>query len=182
MKFKLKPVRSTIVWGLLSGLVYLPLNIITDLMVPWPLSFQLILWALLAGYGVMLSRWAGKPLTAIALPLLLLLSAAFLIRPATAFVFTSLGILSWMRSGLCFNQTPLAKRLAVEMMLGIGAGLPVSVAVPAVTLSGALGVWLFFLIQALYFVVFDYRGEPAARIEVDPFERARMAAEQILSR
>ncbi len=182
MTFKQKPVRSTMAWGFFGGLAYLPLIIALNMVVPWPLSLNLLLWALLAGYGLMLTRWAAKPLTSIAVPLLLLLSAAFLIRPATAFVFTSLGILSWMRSGLCFNQTPLAKRLAVEMMLGIGAGLPVSVAVPAVTLSGALGVWLFFLIQALYFVVFDYRGEPAARIEVDPFERARMAAEQILSR
>jgi len=50
-----------------------------------------------------------------------------------------------------------------------------------VTLGWALGVWLFFLIQALYFVLFEYQSEPQIKIEVDPFEKAKMAAEKILS-
>jgi hypothetical protein len=45
----------------------------------------------------------------------------------------------------------------------------------------ALGIWLLFLIQALYFVVFEYRKDPTERVEVDPFDRAKMAAEQILN-
>lgn len=182
MKDTARPIRSTIVWGLLSGLVYLQLDIALNLMVPWPLGLQLLLWALLAGYGILLSRWASKPFAVNALPLLLLLTAAFLIQSTTVFLFAALGTLSWMRSGICFNQTPVLKRLGVEMGLGIAAGLPVSAVLPFATLSGALGVWLFFLIQALYFVVFEYRNDPVARIEVDPFERAKMAAEQILSR
>ena len=157
MKISPTPVRSTMVWGLFSGLVYIPLSIPFGLMLPWPLSLQLLLWALLAGYGVLLSRWASKPLVSIALPLVLLLLAAFLIQSPTAFLFTALGILSWMRSGICFKQSPLIKRLAVEIILGVGAGLSVSAAVPTLTLAGALGVWLFFLVQTLYFVVFDYR-------------------------
>ncbi len=182
MTFKQKPVRSTMAWGFFGGLAYLPLIIALNMVVPWPLSLNLLLWALLAGYGLMLTRWAAKPLTSIAVPLLLLLLATFFIRSTTAFGFAALGMLSWMRSGICFNRTRLVKRLAVETILGIAAGLPVFVAVPTVTLSGALGVWLFFLIQTLYFVLFDYGAEPQHGIEVDAFEQAKMAAEQILAR
>jgi hypothetical protein len=181
MKSTTKPVRSTIVWGLIGGLGYIPLCWALNLMVFWPLGFQLSLWALLAGYAVLLSRWASRPLKSIGLPLLLLLLSAFLIKSATAFLFTALVMLSWIRSGICFNRKPLVKRLGAEMGLGLGSGLLVSGAVPGVTVVWALGVWLFFLIQALYFVLFEYQSYPQTKIEVDPFEKAKMAAEKILS-
>ena len=181
MKGIAKPIRSTIAWGLISGLIYLPLSLIFNSMAFWPLSFQLLLWTLLAGYGVLLSCWASKPLASVALPLLLLLFAAFLIQSTATFLLAALGMLSWMRSGICFNQTSVVKRFVAETGLGLSSGLPMAASVPAATLTGALGVWLFFLIQALYFVVFEYRNDPATRVELDPFERAKMAAEQILS-
>ena len=181
MKSKTTPIRSTIVWALIGGLVYIPLCSALSLMVFWPLGIQLSFWILLAGYAVLLSRWASRPLKSIGLPLLLLLLSAFLIESATAFLFTALVMLSWIRSGICFKSKPLIKRLVAEMGLGLGSGLLVSGAVPGVTLVWALGVWLFFLIQALYFVLFEYQSDPQTKIEVDPFEKAKMAAEKILS-
>lgn len=181
MKSTARPLRSTIVWGLIGGLGYLPLCSALSLMVFWPLGFQLSLWALLAGYAILLSRWASRPLKSIGLPVLLLLLSAFLIKSATAFLFTALVMLSWIRSGICFKRKPLVKRLGAEMGLGLGSGLLVSGAVPGVTLVWALGVWLFFLIQALYFVLFEYPYDPQIEIDVDPFEKAKMAAETILS-
>ena len=181
MKSKTTPIRSTIVWGLIGGLVYIPLCATLSLMVFWPLGIQLSFGILLAGYAVLLSRWASRPLKSIGLPLLLLLLSAFLIESATAFLFTAFVILSWVRSGICFKRKPLVKRLAAEMGLGVGSGLLVSGAVPGVTLVWALGVWLFFLIQALYFILLEYQNDPQTKIEVDPFEKAKMAAEKILS-
>jgi hypothetical protein len=67
------------------------------------------------------------------------------------------------------------------MILGLGVGLLVYGTAPGVTLVWALGVWLFFLIQALYFIVFEYQSDSQAKIKVDPFEKAKMAAEKILS-
>ena len=72
-------------------------------------------------------------------------------------------------------------RLIAEIGLGVGAGLAMSAVVFTATVSASLGIWLLFLIQTLYFVMFEYRQEPVNRLDVDPFERARMAAEQILS-
>ena len=181
MKSTATPIRSTIVWGLLSGLVYLLLSAPANAMIFWPIGDRLVLWALLAGYSILLSRWASRPLSAIAWPLTLLMVAALLIPSTSAFVWAALGILSWIRSGVCFNWTPVLKRYVVEFGLGLGTGLVVSAVLPAATVSVALGVWLLFLIQALYFVMFEYCQESTDRVEVDPFERARMAAEQILN-
>ena len=181
MKSKTTPIRLTIVWGLIGGLAYIPLCSALSLMVFWPLGIRVSLWLLLAGYAVLLSRWASRPLRSIGLPLLLLFLSAFLIQSATVFLFTAFAILSWIRSGICFKRKSLIKRFGAEMILGLGSGLLVSGAAPDATLIWALGVWLFFLIQALYFVLFEYRSDSRTRIQVDPFEKAKMAAEKILS-
>jgi hypothetical protein len=181
MKSTANPIRTTIVWGVTGGLVYIPLCFALSFVVFWPLSFQLSLSALLAGYGVLLSRWAQQPLRSILFPLLLLFVAAFCFRSTNAFLFTAVGMLGWIRSGICFKNESILKRLAAEISLGLGTGLLVSGALPAVDLVWALGVWLFFLIQALYFVLFGYRREREIKIEVDPFQKAKMAAETILS-
>jgi len=181
MKSTAKPIRSTIIWGLIGGLLYIPLGVALSRFMLWPVSFQVSLWVLLAGYGVLLTRWAPESLRSIGLPLLLLFLAAFFIRSTSAFLFVSLMVLSWIRSGICFKEKPFLKRFGAEIGLGLATGLLVSGVVPAATIAGALGIWLFFLIQALYFVVFDYRSDPEAGIEVDPFETAKMAARKILS-
>jgi len=181
MKSTIRPIRSTIVWGLIGGLIYIPLCSALSLMVFWPLGFRLSLWILLAGYAVLLSRWASRPLRSMGLPLLLLLLSAGWIESATAFLFTAIVILGWIRSGICFRRKPLPKRLGAEVALGLGSVLLVFGAVPGVTPVWALGVWLFFLIQALYFVLFEYQRDSQTKIEVDPFEKAKMAAEEILS-
>jgi hypothetical protein len=180
-KSTIRPIRSTIVWGLIGGLVYIPLCSALSLMVFWPLGFRLSLWILLAGYAALLSRWASRPLRSMGLPLLLLLLSAGWIESATAFLFTAIVILGWIRSGICFRRKPLPKRLGAEVALGLGSVLLVFGAVPGVTPVWALGVWLFFLIQALYFVLFEYQRDSQTKIEVDPFEKAKMAAEKILS-
>ena len=93
----------------------------------------------------------------------------------------SLVMLSWMRSGVCFKEKPFLKRIGAEIGLGLATGLLILGAVPAVTITWALGIWLFFLIQALYFVLFDLHSEPEIKIELDPFEKSKMAAQKILS-
>jgi hypothetical protein len=182
MKPIANPIRTTIVWGVTGGLAYIPLCFALSFVVYWPLSFHLSLSALLAAYGVLMSRWAQQPLRSIFFPLVLLFVAAFCLRSTNTFLFTAIGVLSWIRSGICFKNESILKRLAAEISLGLGTGLLVSGAVPAVDLVWALGVWLFFLIQALYFVLFGYGRKRETKIEVDPFERAKMAAETILSR
>lgn len=181
MKSTAKPIRSTIIWGLIGGLVYIPLNVAFSRFLLWPVNFQMSLWVLLAGYAVLLSRWAHGSLRSISLPLLLLFLAAFFIGSTSAFLFTSLVMLSWIRSGICFREKPFLKRFGAEIGLGLVTGMLVCGAMPAADIASALGIWLFFLIQTLYFVLFDNQSDPEVKIEVDPFEKAKMAAHKILS-
>jgi hypothetical protein len=181
MNTTMKPIRSTMIWGLIGGLAYIPLCSALSRLVFWPLAFQLCFWAMLAGYAVLLSRWALRPLKAIGFPLLLLLGSVFLIPSATVFLFAALVTLSWIRSGICFRKKPLAKRLVAELGLGLATVLLVFGIVPGVYPVWALGMWLFFLIQALYFVLLEHRGPSRTEIEIDLFEKAKLAAVKILS-
>jgi hypothetical protein len=72
----------------------------------------------------------------------------------------------------------------VELLLCLAGGALVTVFTPGSTLSWALGIWLFFLLQALYFAIFDGKAptlHDQYEQEVDPFERASRLAEDILS-
>ena len=137
MKGTVKPVRATILWGLLGAILYLPAGLLLHFRLTWPLGDWLFLWALLAGYSLMLSRWASKPVSSIALPLIILLVAALLLHSAATMGYVALGILAWIRSGICFTQRRPAMRFAAEIGLGMGASL----AMPAGVLTGFLS-WL----------------------------------------
>lgn len=80
----------------------------------------------------------------------------------------------------CF-QTQQVKRLFSEIILSLGGGALVAGLTPVPAVTWALGIWLFFLVQALYFVWFEKTGEKMAEVKIDLFEKARMGAENILS-
>jgi hypothetical protein len=44
-----------------------------------------------------------------------------------------------------------------------------------------MAVWMFFLVQSLYFIVAVDAGNQGEKVELDPFEKARRQAERILS-
>jgi hypothetical protein len=180
MKAFAKPIRSTIVWGLISGFFYIPLYVALSLFVFWPVSLQLTLWTLLAGYGVLLTRWSSAPLRSMGVPFLLLFIAAIFIQSPPIFLFATVAVLSWIRSGICFKKNPIVRRLVAEIALGSASALLVAGAVPEADMSWALGVLMFFLIQALYFVLFEEHRDPEPNSKVDSFEKAKMAAENIL--
>ena len=180
MKTFVGPIKLTIVWGLIGGLIYIPLCIGFSLFVHWPQCLQLTFWSLLVGYAVFLTRWSAVGLRSMGLPLLLLFVSAIVMQSMHFFLFSALAVLSWIRSGICFSKKPFVKRLGTEIILGSAIALPVAGAMPRLTAAWALGVLMFFLIQALYFVVLEPDFEPEPKIEVDAFEKARLAAENIL--
>ena len=175
-----RPIRSTIVWGLIGGLFYMPLCTGFSFFVFWPAGLHLTLWALLAGYGVFLARWSSTPPGSIAVPFLLLFIAAIFFKSTPFFLFSALAVQGWIRSGICFKRNPFIKRLGAETVLGSATALLADGAAPGVTPVWALGVLMFFLIQALYFVLLEPDLDPLLKIEADPFEKAKTAAENIL--
>ena len=175
------PIRNTIIYGLFCGLSFVPLSLTLDTVLSWPSAFCLALWLFISGYAILLSRWSNTALISIVFPLLLLVPTIFLVNSSVLFFLLALIVISWVRSGICF-QKPGAIRLAVELLLCILGGILVVVFTPGSLFAWALGVWMFFLIQTLYFVFFEPAdNQQEESIRIDAFERASKQAERILS-
>ncbi len=180
MKTTQNPVRTTIFFGLICGLAFIPLSLYSGYFIPWPKAYWMILCLYVAAYGFFLTRLSQKSPLRIFPSLLLLFPAVFLTSSTAIFLLIALGIFSWIRSGICFQPLQV-KRLFSEISLSLGGGALVAGLTPVSAVTWALGIWLFFLVQALYFVWFEKTGDKMAEVEIDLFEKARMGAEKILS-
>jgi hypothetical protein len=148
MKITKRPMFTTIIYGLLCGLSFVPIIIALSYLLYWPAAFRLIIWLYLAGYLAILTRWGRVRLLSIIFPLL----------------------------------GSLLKTLGTEVALCLGGGALVAFFAPHSTITWAMAVWTFFLIQSLYFVVFrDLTETEEEEVELDPFEQARGQVEKILS-
>lgn len=175
-----RPVRTTLVFGAASGLAVLPLTLALSGVVGWHLAFKLVLWLDLALYAMLLVRWSGSGIGPALFPLALLLGAVLWPAGAGAFFLLGLGVLSWIRSGVCFTAAPLRALTAEIFTAGGGAGL-VALLRPGTPLAWAVGLWLFFLVQALYFYLVPIgEGETWSQPTEDSFEQARREALRVL--
>lgn len=181
MKITRRPMLMTVIYGLLCGISFIPIVMALSYFLYWPIAFRLTIWLYLAGYLVLLTRWAKVSLFSILFPLLLLVLLVFWGGSSPAYMFLALGILSWVRSGICF-QGGLLRTLGAEAALCLGGGALVAYFTPHSMIIWAMAIWMFFLVQSLYFVVFKGIGEAEEeKVGLDPFEQARGQAEKILS-
>ena len=181
MKIPRRPLFTTIIYGLLAGICFIPTVMVISNLVQWTTAFRLAIWLVLAGYLVILTRWGRVSLLSVVFPLLLLLLLVFWGNTNSAFLLLALGVLSWVRSGICF-QGGLLRTVATEAALCLGTGALVVFVTPHSTITWGVMVWMFFLVQSIYFVVFaDFGEEPEEQVELDPFHQARSRAERILA-
>ena len=181
MKLIKHPIRNTIIYGLTCGLSFIPLSLMLNAFLPWPQAFCLTLWLFLAGYALLLNLWGNKIYLSTAFPLLLLLPVIFLIDSITLFFILALMVAGWIRSGICY-QKPGVKGITVELLLCLLGAVLVLVFTPGSAAAWALGVWMFFLVQALYFVFLGPADDQQEEsIKTDAFERASRQAEKILT-
>ncbi|MCP4111609.1 MAG: hypothetical protein GY749_39830 [Desulfobacteraceae bacterium] len=182
MNITRQPVSATIIFGLVCGVCFIPFNMFLNYFVHWPVAFRLTIWIFLALYGILLARWEKAGIIPVAFPLLLMLIFAFLGTSNAAFLFLALGVLSWIRSGICFPGT-LHKMsgIGAELLICFGGGALVAYFSPHSRVSWAMGIWMFFLVQSLFFVFIGGHGETENKSQADPFEHAKTQAEKILS-
>ena len=115
-------------------------------------------------------------------PLMLLFLAIFLVESTTSFFLLALVVIGWIRSGICFRKRA-AIRLIAEVLLGFVGGILLTAISPGSAIAWALGVWMFFLVQTLYFIPFeDTDNLEEETVEMDPFEQTSRQAETILSK
>jgi hypothetical protein len=149
-----RPIILTIVFGLLCGLLFLLVMQSATRMVPWMFVFRLLLWGYLASYAVGLAEWGTGPITLIVIPLFILLSLVVLEHSHNVFLLIYLGTFAVIRSSVF--QPPLLHTILLEGVLNLGGGALIYSLNPQTNVAWALGIWMFFLIQSLYFVV--WRG------------------------
>ena len=176
----IKPVRTTIVFGLASGLLLLPVAWLNASHWGWSAAFQLALWAEAALYALLLARWSRTGLLSLVFPLGILLGAALWPQVSAAFFLLGLGIFSWIRSGICFKRHVLRGLMAEVVTVGGGAAL-VAMCRPTTPLTWVVAVWLFFLVQALYFfMVPGVSPSTGTQGDEDPFQVALREAERAI--
>jgi len=181
MKGLKHPIRNTIFYGLFCGLSFVPLSFTLNALISWSSAVGLTLWLFISGYAVLLNLWGNKIQISTVFPLLFLLPAIFLMDSMVLFFLLALIVIAWIRSGICY-QKPGAMRLAVELLLCFLGAVLVHVFTPGSMFSWALGVWMFFLVQALYFVFLGPTDDQQdASIKIDAFEQASGQAERILA-
>lgn len=170
----------TIVYGLASAAIFLPAIQILRPFLSRPTAMGLVLWLILAGYGLMLAMWGRPPIGAVLFPLLVLFSAVFWAGGFGSLALTGAAVLGWLRSGVCFPDHWPTRSLA-ELTLNLIPAIALVAWAPGSLTTTALGLWLYFLIQAVYFVLFQNEGLTEAAPALDPWEQARQRAEAILS-
>jgi hypothetical protein len=176
-----RPSRTTIVFALASGFLVVPAAMALSPYLHWSMAFKLALWADLAIYSVLLARWSRTSLLPVLFPLSILLGTALWPRAYAGFFFLTVGVLCWIRSGICFQGAPV-RTLAAEAITVLGGSALVMLFGGQTPLSWAIAVCLFTLVQALYFFVVPYNRRIAEkiRVSVDPFDRAVEEARKVL--
>lgn len=171
------PMRATIVFGLSCGLLFVPGLYVFRPLFGNPLAFRLLIWLGLAGYGLFLTGWGEVRRVSLLFPLGMAAAMAFIAPTPEIFLLLSLVTLAWIRSGVSFPGGPF-RSVAAELFLTLGGAGLVMVFAPRTPVQWALGIWLFFVIQSLFFA----RGNRAEdSVGSDSFETARREAERILS-
>jgi hypothetical protein len=181
MKNESQPLRSTIIFGLLCCLFFIPLALGLSHFVYWPKNLIIPVWFYVALYSSFLTHWSMKSNKSIIYPLLLILLALPWMDSITLFMVLIFGSLSWIRSGICFPNNR-GKKVLIEIFLCLVAGGLFISLKPNTLLTWALAVWVFFLVQALYFVFHTTNDDVTESIKGDPFENAREQAEIILTK
>ncbi len=178
MKSGQQAMIKTIFFGLAAGAAFIPATRFLSGFFSETLCFKSILLCYMAAYGFLLAKWTKTNLFPVFLPLVLLSILATCNISNTTFMISSLSILCWIRSCVCYKGN-LLQRIMAESIVCLGPGLLVACLSPYSEPARALAVWMFFLVQSLYFVFLEESS--GEKFTGDHFEQARRKAEEILS-
>jgi hypothetical protein len=181
MKNEQRAVRSTIILGGLAALVWFLAASILAWHRYWPWAAFGIIWLTTSAYAFMLVQWSGRRFAAVLFPLLVLALIGVVMPRSVWASGIVIALLGWIRSGVCFPQT-VGQSVGRELALGGGGGIAILWWGPSTALSGALCLWLFSLIQALFFILFEPEVvSSSAGSAPDPFDRAARRVEDLLA-
>jgi hypothetical protein len=154
MNKKISPVPATVILAAAAAMLVATVTILPLRPIPRTTALNAAIFLCLAAYSAFLARSSGRSLRALFAPLFMLAAVSAAAGSVTGFVVPAATGLSWIRSGICFPG-PLLRRVCAEAIT-CAAGLALArLLQPPGPYGWALSIWMFGLIQALYFVVID---------------------------
>jgi hypothetical protein len=172
MNLKISPVATSVIFAAAAALLVAAVAILPLRPIPRATALNAVIYLWLAAYSAFLARSGGRSLRALFAPLFILAAVLAVAGSVTGFAVPAAAGLSWIRSGICF-QGSMRRRVCAEA-IACPAGLAlVWLLQPPGPYGCALSIWMFGLIQALYFVVVD--AERSGRPEPTSQERLEKA-------
>jgi hypothetical protein len=154
MRHSISPLLATVIFAaaaaaLLAGAASLPLRSAYR-----PVGMNLSIFLCLAVYSILLARVSGRNLRDLFAPLFLLAAVLVAAGSVAGFALPAAAGLSWIRSGICFPASIVRRGCAEALTCPAGLIL-VWLLLPPGPHGWALGIWMFGLVQALYFLSMD---------------------------
>ena len=181
MNLKMSPVAATVIFAAAAAvLVAATLAILPRRPIPRTTALNAAIFLCLAAYSAFLARSSGRSLRALFAPLFMLAAVLAVADSVSGFVVPAAAGLSWVRSGICFPG-PLLRRVCAEAIT-CAAGLALArLLQPPGPYGLPLSIWMFGLIQALYFVVVEAErtGLPEKKVQ-DRMAQAHLRAGALL--
>jgi hypothetical protein len=170
MNLKISPVAASVIFAAAAAVLVAAVTILPLLPIPRTAALNMAIFLCLAAYSAFLSRSSGRSLRALFAPLFMLAAVLATADSVTGFVVPAAAGLSWIRSGICFPG-PLLRRVCAEAITCATGLALIRLLQPPGPYGLPLSIWMFGLIQALYFVVIDAESsgqtEPPIREKIE---------------
>jgi hypothetical protein len=123
-----------------------------------PVMIRLSIWLGLGVYGVLLCHWHHQPfLGRLLLPRWIGFSSAWISMTVMAYLFLTIGILIWIRSGLTSAEgSLLLKELGLDLLISYGSVTLILWLLDVVVISAAWSGLIFFGFQCIH-LLFAFR-------------------------
>jgi hypothetical protein len=167
MKRSISPLVATVVFAAAAGLLLAAVACLPLRSVHRPIALNLSIFLCLAAYSAFLVRSSGRNLRDLFAPLFLLAAVLAAASSVAGFALPAAAGLSWIRSAICFPGS-MARRAGAEAITCTSGLILIWLLQPPGPYGWALGIWMFGLVQALYFVAVDVQRTSRSAIkEVD---------------
>jgi len=154
MNKKISPVPTTVILAAAAAALIAIVTILPLRPILRTTALNAAIFLCLAAYSAFLARSSGRSLRALFAPLFMLAAVMAAAGSVTGFVVPAAAGLSWVRSGICFPGSQPRRVCAEAITCAAGLAL-VRLLQPPGPYGLPLSIWMFGLIQALYFVVID---------------------------
>lgn len=172
MNSKITPVAASVVFAVIAALLFAGVMSLPLRLIPRPAALNTAMFLGLTGYAGFLARMSGKNYRDFFAPFWLLSAVLAVAGSVAGFVIPAAAGLSWFRSGICFPGS-IPRRVFAEGITCPAGLLLAWMLQPPGLLGWTLSVWMFWLIQALYFLAVG--SEPSPGPERSPWQRLETA-------